>query len=197
MARTSLFSPTLFAFCLTLYSAGSSFSQVPSACTRDSTYIRTASETGGIPLFLQRSEVDKAFQLVRESTRNNVSTVIWATGALDHAQTIEIPVDSVTKRITFTLSVDMEGSILSITQPSGRVVAQGAADTEITELLCGRIITMTSPEAGTWQLEITGKGRFWFEAQAQSDIYFVNLEFVREGGRPGHEGLFRIDGQPV
>jgi von Willebrand factor A domain-containing protein 7 len=148
-------------------------------------------------MFLQRSEVGKAFQLVRESTRNNVSTVIWATGALDHPQIIEIPVDSVTKRITFTLSVDMEGSSLSITQPSGRIVSQGSADTEITELLCGKIVTMTSPEAGTWRLEITGKGRFWFEAQAQSDTYFVGLEFVREGGRPGHEGLFRIEGQPV
>ena len=35
------------------------------------------------------------------------------------------------------------------------------------------------------------------EAEAQSDIHFVSVEFVKEGGRPGHEGLFRIQGQPV
>jgi hypothetical protein len=35
------------------------------------------------------------------------------------------------------------------------------------------------------------------EAQAQSDIFFVGVEFVRKGGRPGHEGMFRIPGQPV
>src|SRR5207244_11058803 len=62
---------------------------------------------------------------------------------------------------------------------------------------CGRILTVSSPEAGEWRAEITGTGRFWMEVQAQSDIYFVGVEFVEKGGRPGHEGLFRIQGQPV
>jgi hypothetical protein len=35
------------------------------------------------------------------------------------------------------------------------------------------------------------------QAQAQGDIRFINAEFVKVGGRPGHEGLFRIAGQPV
>jgi len=35
------------------------------------------------------------------------------------------------------------------------------------------------------------------EARAQSDIFFVSVEFVKKGGRPGHEGLFRIQGQPL
>jgi hypothetical protein len=34
-------------------------------------------------MFLQRSEVAKAFDLVRESTRNNVATMFWGTGILD------------------------------------------------------------------------------------------------------------------
>jgi hypothetical protein len=56
---------------------------------------------------------------------------------------------------------------------------------------------VTSPEAGEWLAEITGRGRYWIEAQAQSDIFFVSVEFVKKGGRPGHEGLFRIQGQPL
>jgi hypothetical protein len=149
-------------------------------------------------MFLQRSEAAKAFYLVRESTRNNVSTVFWATGTLDgKPQTIAIPVDSVTKRITFTFSVDTKGNQLNLTQPSGGVITEGLAGTEDTELNCGRILTVSSPEAGVWRAEITGTGRYWMEAQAQSDIYFVGVEFVKEGGRPGHEGLFRIQGQPV
>src|SRR6266481_933963 len=171
----------------------------PDACgPADPAYIHTANETGGVPLFLQRSEAAKAFHLVRESTRNNVSTVFWATGTLDgKPQTIRIPVDSVTKRITFTFSVDTKGDQLKLTQPSGGTITQGSASTEVTELNCGRILTVSSPEAGEWRAEITGTGRFWMEAQAQSDIYFVAVEFVKEGGRPGHEGLFRIQGQPV
>jgi von Willebrand factor A domain-containing protein 7 len=149
-------------------------------------------------MFLQRSEAAKSFHLVRESTRNNVATVFWATGTLDgQPQTIRIPVDSVTKRITFALSVDTKGSTLKLTQPSGGAITEGSADTEITELNCGRILTVSSPEAGEWRAEIAGTGRFWMEVQAQSDIYFVGVEFVEKGGRPGHEGLFRIQGQPL
>src|SRR6266403_86609 len=171
----------------------------PDACgPADPAYIHTANETGGIPMFLQRSEAAKAFHLVRESTRNNVSTVFWATGTLDgKPEAITIPVDSVTKRITFTFSVDTKGNQLKLTQPSGGAITEGLAGTEDTELNCGRILTVSSPEAGLWRAEVTGTGRYWIEAQAQSDIFFVGVEFVRKGGRPGHEGMFRIPGQPV
>src|SRR5260221_11741975 len=92
----------------------------PDACgPADPAYIRTANETGGIPLFLQRSEAAKAFHLVRESSRSNVETVFWATGTLGRkAQTIKIPVDSVTQRITFAFSVDTKGDVLRVMSPS-------------------------------------------------------------------------------
>ena len=164
----------------------------------DPAYIRTANETGGIPMFLQRSEAAKAFHLVSESTRNNVSTVLWAAGSLERqAQVFEVPVDSLTQRMTFTFSFDTEGNNVTIVAPSRGTITQNSRDTEITELRCGRIVTVASPDAGNWHVELTGKGRFWVEAQAQSDIHFVDVEFVRAGGRPGHEGWFRIDGQPV
>ena len=102
-----------------------------------------------------------------------------------------------TKRITFTFSVDTKGDEFKLTEPSGGAITEGSSSTEVTELNCGRILTVISPEAGKWRAEIAGKGRFWMEAQAQSDIYFVSVEFVKKGGRPGHEGLFRIQGQPV
>jgi hypothetical protein len=164
----------------------------------DAAYIHAADETGGIPMFLQRSEAGKALHLVRESSKDNVETVFWATGTLDgKAQRVEIPVDSVTERITFAFSVDTKGSKLTLVQPSGGTIKEGSASAEVTELNCGRIVTVGSPEAGNWRLEITGAGRFWVEAKAQSDIYFVKAEFVKVGGRPGHEGLFRIEGQPL
>jgi len=171
----------------------------PDACgPADPAYIRTANETGGIPMFLQRSEAAKAFHLVRESTRNNVATVFWATGTPDgKVKSIGIPVDSVTKRITFTFSVDTKGSRLKLTQPSGGEIQESSASTEITELNCGRVVTLSSPEAGEWRAEITGTGRYWLEAEAQSDIFFVSAEFVKQGGRIGHEGFFRIHGQPL
>jgi hypothetical protein len=110
---------------------------------------------------------------------------------------IEIPVDSVTQRLTFTFSTDTKGSKLTLKQPSGGAIAENTASTEITELNCGWIATISIPEAGVWRGEISGSGRFWLEAQAQSDIHFIRAEFVKIGGRPGHEGFFRIQGQPV
>jgi len=194
-----LFATASLALAQTQSSTNRSKAFGPDACgPADPAYIHTANETGGIPMFLQRSEAAKAFHLVRESTRNNVATVFWATGTLEgKPQTITIPVDSVTKRITFTFSGDTKGSEFKVTQPSGGAITESSSNTEVTELNCGRILTVTSPEAGEWLAEITGKGRYWTEAQAQSDIFFVSVEFVKKGGRPGHEGLFRIQGQPL
>jgi hypothetical protein len=149
-------------------------------------------------MFLQRSEAGKAFHLVRETTRNNVSTVLWATGSLEgQSQTVQVPVDSTSRRITFAFSSATEGSSIKIVPPSGTAIGPASANIEITELRCGQIVTVVSPETGIWRIELTGKGKFWAEAQVQSEIHFIRAEFVREGGRPGHEGFFRIDGQPV
>jgi hypothetical protein len=171
----------------------------PDACGPvDPSYIRIANQTGGQPMFLQPSEAAKAFHFVRESTRNNMGTVFWATNKFDgKAQIFEIPVDSVTQRITFSFSADTKGSKLTLTQPSGGTIVEATASTEITDLNCGRIVTLSTPEAGPWRAEVTGTGRFWLQAQAQSDIYFITAEFVRKGGRPAHEGLFKIAGQPL
>jgi hypothetical protein len=195
MIRTALVCSTIIlglshVFCSSLNAEGCG--------AADPAYIRTANESGGIPMFLQRSEAGKAFHLVRETTRNNVSTVFWATGSLDaQREAADIPIDSLTQRITFTISFDSEGNGIMIVPPRGAALERTSANSEITELRCGRIVTVSGPEAGNWHVELAGKGRFWLEAQAQSDIHTVSLEFVREGGRPGHEGLFRIDGQPV
>ena len=149
-------------------------------------------------MFLQRSEATKAFHRVRESTKNNVSTVLWATGTLNgQPKIVKIPVDSATQRITFTFSIDTKGNALTLTQPSGGAITEATASTELTKWNCGRIVTVSSPEAGEWRAEITGTGRYWLEVQAQSDIFLVSAEFVKRGGRPGHEGLFRIQGEPV
>src|ERR1700739_3910615 len=110
-------------------STNPSRSSGPDTCgPADPVYIHTANQTGGIPLFLQRSEASKAFHLVRESTRSNVATVFWMTGMLDgNPQSIAIPVDSVTKRITFALSGDTKGSKFKLSQPSGGAVTEGSA----------------------------------------------------------------------
>src|SRR5258708_12137076 len=158
----------------------------PDACgPADPAYIHTANETGGIPMFLQRSEAAKEFHLVRESTRNNVSTVFWATGTLDgKPHTITIPVDSVTKRITFTFSVDTKGNHINLTQPSGGAITEGLAGIEDTELNCVRILTVTSPEAGLWDAELPGARRGWVQPPRRGGLFFAPSTLLAKAPPP-------------
>jgi hypothetical protein len=101
------------------------------------------------------------------------------------------------QRITFTFSVDTKGNRLVLKRPGGQAIREGSERTEDTELNCGRIITVDKPEPGIWHAEVNGSGTYWLAAEGQSDIYFIKAEFVELGGRPGHQGLFRIQGQPI
>jgi von Willebrand factor A domain-containing protein 7 len=164
----------------------------------DPTYIRIANETGGQPMFLQPSEAGKAGHFMRESMGENAVTLLWATGKLEGAtREFTIPVDSSVDRTTFSLSTDTKGTSMTLLRPSGEEINAGTAGVEISELNCGRIVTVASPEAGDWRAQIAGSGTFWVQAQGKSEIYFVTVEFVRAKGRPGHQGYFRIPGQPI
>ncbi len=164
----------------------------PETCgPADPNYIRIANETGGLPLFLQPEEAAKA-------VRQTGETVLWATGTLEGGgQEFTVPLDSTLVSATFSLSVDTKGSSMAVVRPSGAEVAPGDAGAAITELNCGRFVTISSPQAGNWRVRITGSGRFWIEALARTEIFLVSVKFVKPGGRPGHEGLFKISGQPV
>jgi hypothetical protein len=149
-------------------------------------------------MFLQRSEAAKAFHLVRESTKNNVSTILWATGSLASGpREFTLPIDSTIRSVTLALSVDTKGSTMTVLRPSGEEVMAGPQGVEITELNCGRFVTVTSPETGDWHIRLNGAGRFWMQAQGTSKIFLVATEFVKLGGRIGHEGYFKISGQPL
>jgi len=68
---------------------------------------------------------------------------------------------------------------------------------EISEWTCGRIVTVDSPEKGEWRLKLSGTGRFWLRVEVKSELYLLTAGFMYLGGRPGHEGYFRIKGQPI
>jgi von Willebrand factor A domain-containing protein 7 len=165
----------------------------------DPTYIHLANETGGQPFFLNPSEVGKAFHYVRESSGGQTETLLWAMGtfAPESPQEFIVPVDSTVRRVTFSMSVETSGSDFIVTDPAGGAVAATDSRTDITVLNCGRIVTVDAPTPGAWRLRASGVGRFWLTTHARTELSFVTAEFVRPGGRPGHEGLFRIHGQPL
>lgn len=170
----------------------------PGVCgPADPTYIRSAEETGGQPLFLAPGELAKSFALVSELTRPNHVTLLWARGRLDTGQDFVVPVDSTVKRLMLSFSFDTPGGKVVALAPDGREVTGETSGAVITPLNCGRFVRMAPPELGLWHVQVSGEGRFWLEASGVSDIFMVEAEFVHLGGRPGHEGYFRIPGQPV
>jgi hypothetical protein len=170
----------------------------PGVCgPADPTYIRTAEESGGQPLFLAPGEVAKSFALVSELTRSNHVTLLWARGELSEGHDFVVPVDSTVERLVFSLSFDTAGGKLAALDPEGTEVTSETPGAVITPLNCGDIVTVAPPAPGKWHLRVAGKGRFWLEASGVSDIFMVEAGFVHLAGRPGHEGYFRISGQPV
>jgi hypothetical protein len=170
----------------------------PGVCgPADPTHIRTAEESGGQPLFLAPNELAKSFALVRELTRSNHVTLLWARGELSEERDFVVPVDSTVKRVVFSLSFDTAGGTLVALDPEGKRVTSETSGVMITPLNCGELFIVAPPALGKWHLQVSGKGRFWLEASGVSDIFMVEAEFVHLAGRPGHQGYFRIPGQPV
>lgn len=179
--------------------SSSGASRSSESCGRaDPSYLRVANETGGQPLFLKPSEAGRIAQFMREMSGTNRETLLWSSRTLDSgSQQFTVPVDSTIQRLTFTLSVNREGSGLTITRPSGTPVRATDTNVEITELSCTRVVTIVAPEPGDWRTDIRGAGTIWFQVGAKTELSLSEVEFVKAGGRPGHEGLFRIDGQPL
>ncbi|HUU12279.1 MAG TPA: hypothetical protein VM182_01050 [Terriglobia bacterium] len=164
----------------------------------DPTYIRTANLSGGMPLFLQPSELAQVSSLIGAGLATNADGVLWAMGKLTgRPREFEVPIDSTVKKANLAFSFDTQGNTAALFRPSGAVVGTGDQGVETGEWRCGRIFNLTAPETGIWRLQLKGSGIFWAKVEASSEIFFVSVEFVRPGGRPGHEGLFKIPGQPL
>ncbi len=171
----------------------------PDACgPADPTYIRTAEETGGLPMFLQRSEVAKSMKFMSATLGENRVDLLWATDMLrGDSREFVVPVDSTVENLTFAMSTDTKGTALAVFNPAGAEVKAGDAGADFTELNCGRFLTLKPPAPGAYRVRVSGSGKFWLEAEGKSEIFTFGLEFVELGGRIGHEGMFRISGQPL
>ncbi len=132
-----------------------------------------------------------------ESSRSDSAMILWAGGTAADAQAgFVVPVDQSAKRLTFSITFDGTGGSAEIVTPNGAEVRAGAVSGDAI-LNCGRILSIDAPEAGAWRVTLAPSSRFWMAVHARSDRHLLTAEFVRAGGRPGHEGLFRINGSPI
>jgi hypothetical protein len=161
----------------------------------DASYIRVVNATGGQALPLGPTEVGAAAPLMAASF--DAETVFWATAPLTSGgQTIMVPVDGVTSRVAFVLSTDGSIADMTVTDPRGTPVTAGTG-VEPFSFGCVRGFAVERPVAGEWTVRAAGGGTYWFVVHARSDLGLDGAAFVRVAGRPAHEGLFEIPGQPV
>ena len=163
----------------------------------DPVYARTAAETGGQPFPMGPAEIAKMALVLRESSRSDSKLILWAGGTTADADGgFIVPVDPTVKRVTFSITFDGKGGSAEIIAPDGTPV-QPTVGSEDTILSCGRILSIDAPAWGAWRVTPKPTERFWIVIHARSDRDLQSAGFVRAGGRPGHDGLFRIHGQPI
>ncbi len=163
----------------------------------DPAYIRSAEDTGGIPFFFQRSEVAQATKFMLAETSQNHVTLLWAKGELQNEEReFLVPLDSTLESVVFTISTTDHSTRMEV---AGADAAARSADLheEITDFTCGRYIVLKKPAPGMYRIHIKGSGRFWLSVGGKSEIFLYRVQFVEPGGRPGHEGMFAIHGQPL
>jgi hypothetical protein len=161
----------------------------------DASYVRVANATGGQVFPLGPAETSASAPLMAASL--NTETVFWATARLaSSGQTITVPVDGVTSRVAFVLSTDGSLADMTVTDPRGTLVTAGTG-VDAFSFGCVRGFAVEQPVAGEWTVRAAGAGTYWFVVHAKSDLGLDDAAFVQVAGRPAHEGLFRIPGQPV
>jgi len=161
----------------------------------DASYVRGANATGGQILPLGPTEIGAAAPLMAASF--NAETVFWATAPLTSSgQTIPVPVDGVTSRVAFVLSTDGSIADMTVTDPRGTLVTAGPG-VEAFNFGCVRGFAVDQPLSGEWTVQAAGTGTYWFIVHAGSDLGLDDAAFVQVAGRPAHEGLFNIAGEPV
>lgn len=161
----------------------------------DPTYFGLASETGGDFYFWEPGE----FATARMKIPVHGDTVALAYGSFrGQPRELEIPVESGVTRLTVFAGAQRKYSA-RLLQPDGR----GASGAGVTQQAFRHmlVVTVNAPAPGTWRLQLAGEGLYSMSGSVQpgpgNDAPFVpRLEFVEMRGRPGHEGLFPIEGEP-
>lgn len=160
----------------------------PCVGSPDPAYFKVAEATGGQVFLFDRSEAGHA-AIPTIAARRHEETLFRAAGSLvDGRHEFAFPVDSTVESVMLSVSLQCLESVDVIT-PSGKALKKGAAG-EFHEFRAGRIVTLPQPEPGSWRVRVAGRGMFFLVVKAKSDLSLDRVEFVREAGFPGHEGMF-------
>ena len=157
--------------------------------------VQVSEGSGGQVFLLDPSEVASSATLLLARDGHD-ETLRRIVGDLDAGvTTVDVAVDTSVERVLFSVSLQCLQEI-EIVRPSGVSVAASDPGVSWTAYQAGRQVGVTAPEPGAWKVRLAGKGLLFLVVHARSPLTAA-ARLVREGGRPGHERLFRDDGPLV
>ncbi len=109
-----------------------------------------------------------------------------------------ISIDSSVEKVLVNIEMNPVGTI-TLVKPDGTEIQEGDTGVIIRKTNANVFFSVENPEAGIWKVRIGGSAgqSYSVSVNVVSPTHIVDLSFVELKGRPGHEGMFPIDGQPL
>lgn len=158
----------------------------------DPSLVQVSEATGGQVFLLDSSEIASSATvlLARDGLDETLRRLL---GELEPGdRTFDVEIDRSVTRVLFSVSLQCLQA-MEIVRPSGTAVSSVESGVRWTQFQAGRQITVDAPEPGRWRVRVAGKGLVSVVVNARSALSLESVRPVREGGRPGHEGLMRDD----
>jgi hypothetical protein len=188
----------------------------------DPTYQKLADETGGTVWVF-----DREFERQHPGLTGKVMAadyvanraLVTTHGEISGYKSFEASLEGSESKLVVTITGSGLNSF-ELRRPSGSAVADDGVQNIYAKLGNGGAFVVNDPEPGTWTAVINGEGTYSVHmnvaagggahrnsplvtattpsaSSTSDDIEFDSFEFQRVAGRPGHQGLFKIDGYPV
>lgn len=167
----------------------------------DPIYEEIARETGGQVVVVQNTEtaVANSYSLIEPELSGDLEPVLIKEETLgDTPITTLFPVDSTMTSLVVTVNMDTKGDV-RLYRPDASEVQADDPDATITELPNGRVITLSDPVTGNWQLSVDGLSGVTYSltVSGNTPLRLFRFGFVELKGKIAHEGYFPIDGDPI
>ena len=181
----------------------------------DPTYQKLADETGGTVYVFDREHPEKMGAIMAADYLAK-HALVTTHGEINGFRSFEAALEGNESKLVVTATGSNLKSI-ELRRPNGSAVVDDGTQNLYTKLGNGGMFVVSNPEAGNWTAVLNGEGNYSVRMNvapgsdshraspavttpspaAADDIEFDGFEFQQIGGRPGHEGLFKIDGYPV
>ncbi len=162
----------------------------------DPAYRSLAAATGGhaLPISPEELGTPEAGQLMVALAIYNATILVIDQANVDAPRSYEFPVDSSVRGLSVVVSGKAQVTLMG---PDGLSVEPGHPGVEVVRLsrVTGYMIEVPAP--GLWTVAVDASEPFLMTVEAKSALDVVSARFVERGGRPGHERLFPIYGNPA